>query len=58
MSCAPRRSVSIKNVQSKSRAAYKNHTAHHVHAGAEAAEEDDLVGGDHPFATGLDIDHS
>lgn len=34
---------------------YKNHTAHHVHAGAEAAVEKDLEGGDHPLAAGLAI---
>jgi hypothetical protein len=33
--------------------AYKNKTAHHVHAGADAGVESDLVGGNHPLATGL-----
>lgn len=32
---------------------YKNKTAHHVHGGTKGAEKDDLVGGDHPLATGL-----
>jgi hypothetical protein len=32
---------------------YQDQAAHHVHAGAQAAEEDDLVGGDHPPAVGL-----
>jgi hypothetical protein len=34
-------------------APYKNKTAHHVHAGAKAGEEHDLVGRNHPLATGL-----
>jgi hypothetical protein len=32
---------------------YKNKTAHHVHAGANAGVEADLVGGNHPLAPGL-----
>lgn len=35
--------------------AYENQTAHHVHAGAEAGEEQDLVCGNHPLAAGLNI---
>lgn len=33
---------------------YKDEAAHHVHAGAEAAEEENLVGGDHPSALSLE----
>jgi hypothetical protein len=33
--------------------AYENQAAHHVHAGAEAGEEDNFIGGNHPFAAGL-----
>jgi len=32
---------------------YENHAAHHVHTGAKAGEEDDLVSGNHPLAAGL-----
>jgi hypothetical protein len=32
---------------------YEDHAAHHVHAGAEAAEKEDLVCGNHVLATGL-----
>ena len=32
---------------------YEEQAAHHVHAGAEAGEEDALVSRDNPFAAGL-----
>jgi hypothetical protein len=32
---------------------YQDQAAHHVHAGTQTAEENDLVGGDHPPAVGL-----
>lgn len=32
---------------------YEDETTHHVHAGAEAAEQEDLVTGDHPLSAGL-----
>ena len=32
---------------------YEDKTAHHVHAGAETAEQDDLVAGNHPLSAGL-----
>jgi hypothetical protein len=37
----------------RAQAAYKNKAAHHVQAATKAAEEHDLVGGDHPLAAGL-----
>jgi hypothetical protein len=32
---------------------YEDKTAHHVHTGADAGVESDLVGGNHPLAAGL-----
>ena len=38
------------------RQTYKDKAAHHVHAGAEAGEENDLVSRNHPLSTGLGSD--
>ena len=32
---------------------YKDETTHHVHAGAQAGEHEDLVTGDQPLSAGL-----
>ena len=34
--------------------AYKDSSAHHVHAGGDAGEEEDLVAWNHPSATSLE----
>lgn len=54
-SCVPTHVVSLLHVQCELPMTYENETPHHVHAGAEAAEQHDLVRGDHPLAAGLSI---
>ena len=51
-SCVPMRGSAIM-YKRLGDSTYENHAAHHVHAGAEAGEEDDLVSGNHPLAAGL-----
>jgi hypothetical protein len=53
MSCVPGLILALPYVPLIERVTYEKEAGHHVHAGAEAGEEDDFVPRDHPLAAGL-----
>lgn len=52
-SCVPIGHCQWASASTKASVTHEDHAAHHVQAGADGGEEDDLVGGDHPLAARL-----